>query len=84
MHMELSLFVAKLLSLVYIAASIAVLTGNVSFEKIAKDFENSPALTFVTGFLAVVVGGLLVQYHNVWTKDWTTLVTVVGWAALLK
>lgn len=36
------------------------------------------------GFTAVILGILIVNYHNIWVKDWTVLVTILGWLALMK
>lgn len=82
--MELSILVAKILALVYISAGVGALRGTITFGKIVQDFEKSPALTYMTGFIALVMGALLVNYHNIWVKDWTVLITIVAWAALIK
>ena len=82
--MELSIVVARILALTYLAAGIAAFGGAVTFGKMIDDFERSPALTFVTGFLTLVLGTLLVTYHNVWVKNWTVLITIIGWMSVLK
>jgi uncharacterized membrane protein HdeD (DUF308 family) len=76
--------VAKILALTYISAGIAALSGKLTFRKIIEDFEGSSGLTFVTGFITIVFGMLLVEYHNIWVKDWTVLITIIGWVSLLK
>jgi len=82
--MGLSILAAKILALTYISAGIGALTGKVTYAKYVEEFERSPALTYVTGFIALVFGAVLVHYHNFWTKDWTVLVTLVGWLSLVK
>ncbi|MDD5258379.1 MAG: hypothetical protein PHD29_00205 [bacterium] len=82
--MELSVLVAKILALVYLSAGIAALTGKISFDKIVADFEMSQGLTYVSGFMTLVLGMLLVHYHNIWTCGWTMLITIIGWIALFK
>lgn len=82
--MELSILVAKMVSLLYLAAGIAALSGKVTFAKIVDDFDKSPALTFITGLFSMIFGVLLVEYHNLWVKDWRVLITIIGWAALIK
>jgi hypothetical protein len=82
--MELSVFTAKILALIYLSAGVAALTGQLTFRRIIEDFEKSRGLTFVTGFLTLILGMTLVTYHNFWVKDWRTLITLIGWAALLK
>ena len=82
--MDLSVVVARILALVYISAGISALRGRPTFSGMVEDFEKSPALTYVTGFMTLVLGTLLVSYHNVWVKDWTVLITIVGWMSLFK
>lgn len=82
--MELSVLAARIFALTYISAGIAALSGRITFSRIAEDFERSPGLTFISGFIALILGMLLVHYHNIWHKDWTVLITIVGWASLLK
>lgn len=82
--MVLSIFVAKVLSLVYLAAGVAALTGSLNFKKIADDFNKSSGLCFVSGFMTLFIGLALVEFHNFWVKDWTVMVTVIGWASLIK
>lgn len=82
--MNVAIFVAKVLSLLYLSAGLAALSGKVTFAKIVDDFDKSPALTFMTGLITLTMGMLILEFHNVWVKDWTVLVTIVGWAAVLK
>ncbi len=82
--MPLSILIAKILALTYISAGIGALSGQITFAKMVEDFEKSQALTFMSGFITLVLGALVVQYHNIWVKDWTVLVTVVGWMTLFK
>lgn len=82
--MELSILIAKILSLTYFSAGVAVFSKKLSFAKISEDFEKSPGLTFLGGFIALAIGATLVEYHNRWSTDWTVLVTLVGWISLLK
>lgn len=82
--MELSQFVAKIIAIVFISASIAALSGNVSFKKLMENFEKSYGLTFMTGFMTIICGMILIEFHNTWTKDWTVLITIIGWTSVLK
>ncbi len=46
-------------------------------------FSNA-ALTCLMGFTTVIIVFLMVNYHNTWVKDWTVLITIMGWRALIK
>jgi hypothetical protein len=82
--MTLSILVAKILALTYISAGIAALSGKITFSQMMEDFERSPGLTFITGFMTLIFGVILVTYHNIWVKNWTVLITLIGWISVLK
>jgi predicted MFS family arabinose efflux permease len=81
--MELSLLIAKIIALIYISSGIAVLIGQINFNNIAADFKKSTALTFVCGSFGIIIGMVLVNYHNNWVKNWTILITIISWAFLI-
>ncbi len=81
--MELSTLVAKVIAVIYISGGIAVLIGKINFNNIAEDFDKSPALTFAAGSLGIIIGMVLVEHHNNWVKNWTVLITIIGWAFLI-
>lgn len=82
--MALSIFVARCLSVVYVSAGIAAVSGKISFNRVIEDFERSPGLTYITGFITIIAGMSLVTYHNIWVKDWAVVITIIGWLALVK
>ncbi len=82
--MELSVLVSKILAITYISAGIAAISGKIAFSKIVEDFKESQGLTFIIGFITLVIGMLLVEHHNIWVKNWTVLITIISWLALLK
>ena len=81
--MELSILVAKIIAVIYISSGIAVLIGQINFNNIAADFDKSPALTFVAGAFGIIIGMVLVEYHNNWVKNWTVLITIISWSFLI-
>jgi len=82
--MELSILIAKITSVVYLAAALGAVFSRDYYRRILDDLFKNAALTYLMGFTAVIVGFLIVNYHNIWVKDWTVLVTILGWLALMK
>ncbi|MCK5198120.1 MAG: hypothetical protein KAR21_07205 [Spirochaetales bacterium] len=80
--MELSILVARIFAVIYISSGIAVLIGQINFNNIAADFNKSPALTFIAGSFGIIIGMVLVKYHNNWVNNWTILITIISWALL--
>lgn len=71
---------------------IAGLAGPVLMAMLASEFPlvqphlydmQIPPVVYLSGVLMFVGGFAIVRAHNVWTRDWTVLVTVVGWFGLV-
>ena len=82
--MELSIFVAKIIAVTYIAMSIGVLMGTISYKKIFQDIEKTPAVVPLMSLFGIVIGFLLIEYHSIWVWDWPVIITLVGWIGLVK
>jgi uncharacterized membrane protein HdeD (DUF308 family) len=55
------------------------------FPAVQPDLYNQqiPPVVYLSGVLLFVAGLSIVRVHNVWQRNWTVLVTLIGWAALL-
>ncbi len=45
--------------------------------------EQTPPVVYLSGVLMFIGGFAIVRAHNVWVRNWTVLVTLVGWGMLL-
>ncbi|MBT3864449.1 hypothetical protein HOE67_03980 [Candidatus Peregrinibacteria bacterium] len=82
--MELSILVAQIIALVYLSLGLGLLFNGAYYKKSFTEMLKSPAFMYLGGVIALVVGFLIVNAHNVWVKDWTVIVTIIGWLALIK
>lgn len=82
--MSLSILVARILALAYLSVGIGILSCNIKLTDLISDFQSSPALTYLSGLFATIIGMLLIHQHNIWVKDWRVLITIIGWIALAK
>lgn len=82
--MELSVLIARITSVVYLSAALGAVFSRDHYRRLLDDLFKNAALTYLMGFTAVILGFLMVNYHNTWGKDWTVLVTILGWLALTK
>jgi hypothetical protein len=80
----LTLHLAVLIGLYEFAAGIAGLTGQISWNAMLDEFERSPALTFITGFICFVLGGVLIITHDVWTDVLAIIVSLIGWIVAVE
>ena len=82
--MELSILIAKITSVVYLSAAVGAVFSRDHYRRVFDDLFKNAALTYLMGFTAAILGFLMVNYHNTWERDWTVLVTILGWLALMK
>ena len=82
--MELSILVVKILTIYTLAVGIGMFSGKLNFSKMIKECEDSQVITFILGFFILVLGVTLIQYHNIWVKNWTVLITIVAWGMLIE
>jgi len=71
-------------SIVYLAIGIGILVNYDLYKKIFTNFVENTACLYYGGVMAIVVGFLLVTFHNTWTKDISVIITILGWMALAK
>ena len=67
-----------------LAAGIAGFTGRIEWRAMMEEFERSPSLAFVTGFVVFVVGGVMIMNHHHWTDLLAMIVSAIAWIALVE
>ena len=82
--MELSIFIAQIIAVTYIAMSVGAIFGGVSYKKMYLDIMKSPGLLAFAGMFGIILGFFLIKYHNIWIWDWPVIITIIGWLALIE
>ena len=80
----LTLHLLVLIGLYELAAGIAGFTGRIDWREMTDEFVRSPSLSFVTGFMVFVIGGVMIMNHHHWTDLLAIIVSLVGWIALVE
>ena len=82
--METSTLIAKIIGIIYTSFGIGfLLSGDYYKKELPKLLDNS-AYSILGGIFAIVIGALIIENHNYWENNWTVLITIIGWVALLK
>jgi hypothetical protein len=77
--MQTSIFLAKLIGPVMLAAALGLLVNREGYRAMARDFLDSLPLIYVSGVLVMTAGVAIVLSHNVWALDWRVIITLFGW-----
>ena len=80
---NISFFLAKFWGW-YLIIFFLVLSFNP--KRIRQIFEDLKDQKFVIliAFMAIVIGLLNILFHSTWESDWTIIITLIGWGALLE
>jgi hypothetical protein len=82
--MLISVFLARLLGPYCIIVALGVLLNLKVYRKVMEDFFKNTALVYLGGVIALIIGLLVVLLHNVWAASWTVIITIFGWAGIIK
>jgi hypothetical protein len=61
---------------------MVLLNRPVFVEMLVEAYRN-PLTVVLSGFVIFVAGLAIVRNHIHWAKDWTALVTLIGWLAII-
>ena len=74
----------QLVGLTYLCAGLGLLIHPKFQKNMLDGFVKNAGLVYSIAFPTLLVGFLLVAYHNEWIMRWTIIITIFGWIALLK
>lgn len=82
--METSILIARILATVYFSFSLGLLLSSKYYKEELPKLVINPAYLMLGGFMAIVFGFLILEFHNTRNSDWTVVITIFGWLSLLK
>ncbi|MBP8791859.1 MAG: hypothetical protein KBH29_01625 [Lutibacter sp.] len=78
-----SIFLAKFWGW-YLIIFFLILTLNPKrIVQIITDLKDQK-FAILAAFIAIIIGLINILLHNIWESNWTLVITLIGWAALLK
>lgn len=80
------MLLAQILGPLMMLIGLGVLFNPTTFSLMMEEMNSGKQylVLFVTGTVTTIFGLLVVLGHNVWVWDWTLLITLLGWATLIK
>ena len=83
--MELSIFLAKIIGVVYVVAGISILFNSKYYKPVFNDLLKNKVWMFTMGLIGLVAMFIWVLKHNIWQGPWwVILVTLFGWLGFVK
>ena len=83
--MDASTYLAQVFGLLYTIIGIGIFVNTVQFRQMLTEVQNASAMTFYCmGAVSLTLGFTIITFHTIWSNDWRVVITLIGWAALLK
>jgi hypothetical protein len=75
--------IAGLAGPVLMAVAAALLINRRTVANLITGTLNGPEFIFFSGIFTLLAGLAIVRTHNIWSAEWTLLVTVFGWLCVI-
>lgn len=81
--MTTSELIAGLVGPLFVAVAAALLINRRNVADLVTGVLNGPEFVFFSGIFTLLAGLAIVRTHNIWSAEWTVLVTILGWLCVI-
>lgn len=82
--MDLSHFLGQLMSAVFMIVGLALLIRPSYYTQAYQEWLKNGGLMLFSAMVVLATGVAIVMVHNIWVASGEVLITIVGWAMILK
>lgn len=81
-----SIMLARVIAPIMLIVGLGVLFNPSYFHEMMDEIGRGKQqmVLFVSGFVTLIIGVLLVMAHNIWVWNWSVIITVFSWLTLIK
>jgi len=82
--MEISIFLARVFGLYLLIVGLAMLFNRKVILIAVNNMLQQPGLLFFSAIVTLILGILLLEWHNIWIASWPVVITVLSWLVFVK
>lgn len=82
--MNTTIIFAQILGIVFTVVGLSMLLSTTGTIALVEETIENKGLLWLWGFIALLVGAIVIGFNNLWNPGLQLFVTLIGWAALLK
>ncbi len=82
--METSHLLARIIGPYILIAGLSLMINRAGYQKLLDELRGQALLLLAMGAFTLILGLMMVQFHNIWVFDWPVLVTLIGWIMIIK
>jgi uncharacterized protein YjeT (DUF2065 family) len=82
--MNSSAVLAQIIGAIFLVGGLQALFHWKSMSDAIEKAVQEYALMWIIGLISLTLGSTIVALQNLWVSDWRIVVTIIGWAGILK
>ena len=82
--MDTTVFLAQFWGWLSVITAIVYLARGSSFLDELLRMHEDKGFVFLSGWVLLALGVITIVLHNVWVVDWPVIITITGWASIIK
>jgi hypothetical protein len=82
--MEITIVLAQILGIMFVVLGLSMLFQKKETILVMEEMIQNKTFMWMGGFLALIMGAVIVALNNVWTSGLPLFVTIIGWLSLIK
>jgi len=76
---QTSIIIARLIGPLFATIGVGMLANTDTYQQIGQQFLSTYAIIYLSGIIVLLMGLIILNVHNLWTRDWRSVITVAGW-----
>jgi hypothetical protein len=82
--MQTSRILARIIGPILIVPAVGVFLNMEAYRSLVEEFSRNASLCYLGGFMALLTGLIILQFHNKWEARWPVVITILGWITVVK
>lgn len=82
--MGVSVVLAEIIGLYMAIIGILFLLNRRGVVEMIRHFQQSPSAIMLSGFIALILGLIIIVFHNIWIFGWPLIITLIGYLSIIK
>lgn len=79
-----TLFLATVIGWYLVIMSLLLLVREQQMNSVLSDVLSKRALFFIVAIFTFILGLIMVASHNLWSMNWSVVVTLISWLVLIS
>ena len=82
--MDISIILAQIFGVTFAVLGLSMMSNKKWTAVVIEEITKNQGVVWLAGLFTLVMGAVIVVLNNIWTSGLPLLITILGWATLIK